>query len=165
MTPYRPSLAERADGGYEQSFTANVVHADDALVAFGDLVPDAVRGLPYGTPVHSLLVHLSAGRPEMIELNDQGNTVGAESVTRADLARDHVRIVFDRDAGPVAGRVSLSEEIELFEDVIPDPDDETFSEYDRFEDVPLTSLCVRFDLDDARFEALREKLATLLRGR
>ncbi len=163
MKPYRPTLATGLDGGVEQSFMANVVHVEDALIAFGDLIPDAARGLPYGTPVHSLLVHLGDDGPEMIEFNDQGNTVSVETVKHAELALDHVRFVFRPDAGPFAGRVRLAAEIEVFEDALPDPSaNDAFSRYQRFDDVQLTAICVRFDGDDARSSALREKLASLL---
>lgn len=140
MRRYRPILTS-VGGAHEQSFTANVVHVDHTLVAFGDVVPDPARGLPYGTPVHSLLVHVSRGRPSRFELNDQGNTVRMDAVERIELARDQVRIVFRPGAGPASGRVSLSKEIELFED--------------DFESVTLGGLLVRFTTDDETFGLLK----------
>jgi hypothetical protein len=75
---YRPALTVRLDGGIEQTFDANVVHVDDEVAAFGELVPDPDRGLPYGTVVHSLLVHLGEQGAEQIEFNDQGNSVPSQ---------------------------------------------------------------------------------------
>jgi hypothetical protein len=164
MKPYRPTLATGPEGGVEQSFAANVVHVEDDLVALGDLIPDDPRGLPYGTPVHSLLVHLGdGGRPEMIEFNDQGNSVSVGTVERTELSRERLRLVFRRGAGPFAGRVPLAEEIEVFEDVLPDPNtNDAFSKYDHFDQVQLTAVRVRFVIDGARFNELRKKLETLL---
>jgi hypothetical protein len=156
-------LVAEPDGGIEQSFTANVVHVEDALVAFGDVIPDAARGVPYGTPVHSLFVHVGDDGPKMIEFNDQGNTVYIDALRHAELARDHVRFVFHHGAGPFAGRVSLAEDIDVFEDVLPDPDaDDAFSKYHRFADVQLSAISVRFDGDDAHLDSLRKKLAAIL---
>ena len=136
-----------------------MVHVDDDLVAFGELVPDGARGLPHGTPVHSLLVHLGDAGPEQLELNDQANTIAIDALTHVELSRDEIRFELRTGAGPFAGRVSLASDLELFEDAVPDGD---LASYERYEDVQLSSLRVRFTLDDARFEALREKLAPLL---
>jgi hypothetical protein len=148
MKPYRPDLTDLPGGGVEQSFDANVVHVDDGLVAFGDLIPDLARGLPYGTPVHSLLIHLDENGPEMVEFNDQGNTVEIDALERVDLSRNQVRFVLREGAGLFPGRVSLAAEIEEFEDVWLEPGAA----------VELGAILVRFDIDDARFEALRGKL-------
>lgn len=151
MKAYRPELTDLPDGGVEQSFHANVVHVEDDLVAFGDLIPDTARGLPYGTPVHSLLVHMGENGPEMIELNDQGNSVKVDAVEGMDLSRDQARFFFRENSGPCAGRVSLAKEIEVFTDM-------------PFELVRLGALRVRFHVDDARFDSLRTKLAPLSRS-
>lgn len=147
--PYAPRLAASAEGGFEQTFTANVVHVDEDLVAFGDVLADPARGLPFGTPVHSLLVHYAGGRPGEVERNDQHNAVGIDAVERIELSPDRLRIVFRADRGPFAGRVSLSEEIEVFDDVEPG----------RFADVRLTALSVEFSADSQLLARLREKLA------
>jgi hypothetical protein len=160
MKPYRPAFVVAPDGGVEQSFTANVIDIDETAVAFGDLIPDAARGLPYGTPVHSLLVHLGEdGRPELLEFNDQGNTVAVAAVERVELESNHVRFVFRADAGPYAGRVSLAPELEVFEDELPDPS--TFPQYTRFDQVQLDALCVWFAGDEVQLASLREKLAAV----
>jgi hypothetical protein len=153
MTPYRPTLTYLPGGVAEQSFHANVVHVDDELVAFGDLLPDDERGLPHGTPVHSLLVHLGEDGPEAIEFNDQGNTVDVDAVQEFDLARGYARLSFRGGAGPFAGRVSLAPEIEVFEDAWLDPVAADGGA------VQLGAICVHFEVSDARFEMLRTKLA------
>lgn len=145
---YRPQLSG-GEGAFEQSFDANVVHVDDDLVAFGELVPDPERPLPHGTPVHSLLFHLAEDGVELVELNDQGNTVPASAVAGVELASGHLRVAFRAGKGPFAGRVSLSPEIEIYEDA----DDDA---------VQLSAVRVRFTSDDARFARLRGKLGTLL---
>jgi len=147
VKPYRPSLTRGATGEAEQSFTANVVHIEDALIAFGEIVEAPPRGLPFGTPVHSLLVHFEGDRLALIEFNDQGNTVEADAVSRIELARDHLRIHFHEGAGPFAGRVSLAPEIEIFRD-------------EEGNEGQLGTLCVHFNVDDSRFEVLRRRLAT-----
>jgi hypothetical protein len=152
MKPYRPELGDLPGGGVEQSFRANVVHVEDELVAFGDLIPDSARGLPYGTPVHSLLVHIGEDGLEMIELNDQGNSVMTDAVKKVELSRDEVRFYFRAGAGPLAGRVALAREIEVFEDV-------------PFKSVSLAAVRVRFDVDDVRFDSLRSHLAPLWNSR
>jgi hypothetical protein len=159
MKPYRPALTNLPGGGLEQSFDANVVHVEDDLVAFGELFPDSARGLPYGTPVHSLLVHVGEHGPEMVEFNDQGNSVAIDAVERVDLVRDQARFFFRDGNGLVAGRVSLAKEIEVFEDVEPERSGVGVPSGGALE---LAALRVRFDVDDGRFEALRGKLAPLL---
>ena len=78
-------------------------------------MPDRRRGLPYGTPIHSLLIHLDEeGAPEAFELNDQGNTVPRKAVTAIEVTRDAVRLTFAQGKGPRPGRVSLDPEIEIF---------------------------------------------------
>jgi len=161
LKPYRPALVLSPEG-FEQSFTANVVHVDADLVAFGDVLRDDPRGLPHGTPIHSLLVHIGEDGPEMIEFNDQDNTVAVDALASVRIAGDHVRFVFRREAGPFAGRVSLATEIEVFENVRPDEEAETaFARFRSFDEVQLGAIIVRFEVDRARLEALREKLREL----
>lgn len=148
MRQYRPNLIDGPDGA-EQSFTANVVAVEEELVAFGDLLPDEERSLPHGTPVHSLLIHLGEDGPELFEFNDQGNTVECEALARTELGRDRIRFVFHEAAGPWAGRVSLGEAIEVFED-------------EEYEDAQLGALTIVFDVDAPTHAALRTKLAGLL---
>jgi hypothetical protein len=159
MKPYRPALTSLPDGGFEQTFTANVVDVDDGLIAFGELVPNDPRGLPYGTVVHSLLIHLEDEEPSMIELNDQGNTVDADRVAHAELERGRLRLVFYQGDGPFAGRVSLDKSIDIFEDVAPDHAvDVAFKDYVSFDDVQLRAISVKLDIDDALFATVRKKL-------
>lgn len=148
---YLPSLSVLGPGALEQAFDANVVHVDDDLVALGEIVPDPERPLPHGTPVHSLLIHLGEDGPELVELNDQHNTVGVAALCRTELARDQLRLAFLPGQGPVPGRVSLAPEIEVFDD-----------DAERDDAPPLAAVRVRFTCDDAIFEQLREKLAPLL---
>lgn len=149
MKRYRPTLTALPDGGVEQAYDANVVHLEDALIAFGEILPDDPRGLPFGTPVHSLLVHCAdGGAADMLELNEEGNTVDADEVARTELTADHVRFVFRDGAGPYPGRVGLSPEIEVFED-------------EEFDDVPLSSLLIRFTIDDAKLAELRRRLPAI----
>ncbi|NUO52935.1 MAG: hypothetical protein HOV80_29160 [Polyangiaceae bacterium] len=144
MKPYRPALSAMPDGGIEQSFQANVVATEEeGLLAFGEVLLDDPRGLPFGTVVHSLLIHCDEDGPEAIEFNDQGNAVEMDSVERIDVARDHVRFVFRKGEGLGSGRVVLDERIEVFEEMLPE------------DDVELASLCVRFELDEARFTVVR----------
>jgi hypothetical protein len=98
----------------------------------------------------------------MIEFNDQGNAVPVEALQRVLLAGDHVRFIFHRGAGPFAGRVSLAEDIEVFGDVLPDPSADGPFSCSRFDEVQLTAICIRFDVDDARLDALRQELGVLL---
>lgn len=147
---YRPELSG-GPGAIEQAFDANVVHVDEGLVAFGELVPDPERPLPHGTPVHSLLVHLDEEGPALVELNDQHNTVPIAAVDGAELARDHLWLRFRPGQGPVAGRVSLAPEIEVFED-----------DAERDDEALLAAVRVRFTCDDATFARLGERLAGLL---
>jgi hypothetical protein len=160
MKPYRPTLADLPNGGVEQSFDANVVHVDDELVAFGELLPDPTRGLPYGTPIHSLLVHLGDDGPEMVEFNDQENTIEVDAVERVELAPKHVRLHFRRGAGVVAGRVTLAPEIEVFEDV---PMKRRRDGGLQLGVVELGALLVRFDIDAQHFEAVQSKLVRMTR--
>jgi len=160
MKSYEPALVVGPEG-VEQSFTANVVSTEDDLVAFGDLLPDEQRGLPFGTPVHSLLIHLGDEGPELFELNDQGNTVKRRALLRAELGSDRLRFVFRARAGPFAGRVSLSREIEVFRDKRPSRTG-PFAKYRRFDDVRLSVLEIRFAIEPTQLGALRDKLAAVL---
>jgi hypothetical protein len=157
--PYKPRLVEIEDGRFEQEFTANVVHVDDVLVAFGELIPDPDRPLPAGTPVHSLMLHLPSDEvPFMAEFNDQGNTRYGEDVEAIELGRTDLRVRFS--AGPYAGRVSYSEASDPFEDERPDGDDRfEFDWYERYDDIDLASLRIRFDLDETRHAELKRQLA------
>jgi hypothetical protein len=104
---YQPTITTLSDGTVEQSFSANVVHVSDEVIALGDIIPDKKKGLPYGTPVHSLLLHLSErGAVELIELNDQDNTVPRKAVRELTVARGTLRIVFQKGKGPLAGGVA-----------------------------------------------------------
>lgn len=140
MKRYRPTLHIGPKGDVARPFTANVVHAETSLVAFGEIIADPERGLPHGTPVHSLLLHFADGGLEMVEFNDEANAVSVTELERIALARDHARFEFRRDEGPMAGRVSLEEEIEVFDD-------------EDWDDAQLCAIEVHFALDDARFEA------------
>ncbi len=146
---YRSSL-EAVDGGFEQSYTANVIHIDDELLAFGELVPDPQRGLPYGTPVHSLMVHLERKRPVTFELNDQANAVGASDVATIEVARTWMRIRFQSGRGPLPGRVSLAPEIELFRD----------AKRSAKESAPLASLQIAYAIAPKAFARLGKLLAS-----
>jgi hypothetical protein len=132
---YRAKLVA-VEGGFEQSFGANVVHVEDELVALGELVPDPKRGLPHGTPVHSLLVHLERGRPTEYELNDQSNAVEAEAVIAVEVGPKALVVRFVNGRGPRPGRVLLSRAIELFRDA------KTTAE----EQAPLASLRVEYSV-------------------
>jgi hypothetical protein len=89
--------------------------------------------------------------PEMIELNDQGNTVMVDAVEGMELSRDQLRFFFRAGAGPFAGRVTLASELEVCDDV-------------PFDSIPLAAVRVRFEVDDVRFDSLRTKLARLCNG-
>lgn len=148
MRVYRPNLLALPDGGRAQVFAANVVHIDDELVALGELIPDPRRGLPHGTPIHSLLIHLEDRAPSAFELNDQGNTVSASDVVRVDVEPGLVRIRFREGHGPSPGRVSLDPSIEMLHD-------ESLTDEDGR---PLRELHVAFEDDARTLEQLRERL-------
>ena len=153
--PYRPHLVKRSTGGYEQQFAANIVHVEDTLVAFGDLIPEEGLPLEQGIPRHSLLLHLSDSEDDfMVEFNDQGNTCYGDSLSEIELGASELRLVFS--SGPLAGRVSLSSELEIFEDELPDREFGVGS----FGDVQLESLLVSFSIDASR----HSELERLLRG-
>jgi hypothetical protein len=126
MRTYRPRIVKR-DTGLEQCFEANILAIEDIagidggrLIAFGDLVPRRGRPLNQGTPVHSLMLQISED-DITVELNDQGNQRGENEVERFELSPSHFRVQFTAGDGPYSGRVSLSPEIELFEDSDDEP--------------------------------------------
>jgi hypothetical protein len=106
---YQPTIV---DG--EQRFAANIIAVEDGLIALGDLLPKPGKALQFGTPIHSLLIHLD-GAQTWFELNDQGNTRDTSDVERLELTPTTLRIVFAAGRGPYSGRVSLSPEIEIFD--------------------------------------------------
>jgi hypothetical protein len=153
LLPYSPELVNSADG-VEQRFTANVVHIEagdeGTLIAFGDLLRDPGVPLRQGTPRHSLLLQLPPAHGDgdgglSIELNDQGNTREADTLSHCELGRTHFRAAFRPGTGPFAGRVSLSPEIELFTD-------------EPAEDAQLDSVCVEFEATDRQYALLRREL-------
>lgn len=87
---------------------------------------------------------------ELVEFNEQSNTVGIGAIQRAELTRDRCRLAFRGGEGPVSGRVSLAADIEMFED-----DPGTCG-------LHVDSLAVQFAVDDRRFAGLREALASIL---
>lgn len=151
LPTYRRQLVS-SDGGVEQQFTANVVHLDvgdeGTQIAFGDLVRS--RGVPLrrGTLVHSLILQLPSAMGEgtaSLELNDQGNTRDADTLAHCEPGRTHFRAHFRPGTGPFAGRVSLSEAIEILTD---EPAD----------DVRLDSVCVDFVPTNRQYALLRHEL-------
>ena len=100
----------------EQRFVANIISVQKQLIAFGDLRPTRGKALKFGTPIHTLLIHLDDEDDEtLFELNDQGNTRDTSDVERLELTPTTLRIVFAPGRGPYSGRVSLSPEIEVFD--------------------------------------------------
>jgi hypothetical protein len=106
---YKPTIV---DG--EQRFAANIISVQKQLIAFGELLPERGKALKFGTPIHTLLIHLDAA-DTLFELNDQGNTRGTSDVARVELTPASLRIMFVADRGPWSGRVSLSPQIEIFD--------------------------------------------------
>lgn len=106
---YEPTIV---DG--EQRFTANILSVNKQLLAFGELLPAPGKALKFGTPIHSLLIHLD-GDQTLFELNDQGNTRGTNDIFRIELTPKTLRLVFMPGRGPSSGRVSLARKIEVFE--------------------------------------------------
>ncbi|HEX5063698.1 MAG TPA: hypothetical protein VFV99_30175 [Kofleriaceae bacterium] len=109
MRVYKPMIV---DG--EQRFVANVIAIAKGLIAFGELLPERGMAPKFGTPIHSLLIHLGDDQV-LFELNDQGNTRYASNVERVELTPTTLRIVFVAGQGPYSGRVSLSPRIEVFD--------------------------------------------------
>jgi hypothetical protein len=109
MRIYEPTIV---DG--EQRFTANIVDVQDQLIALGELLPEPGKALAFGTPIHTLLIHLD-DEHTCFELNDQGNTREMDDVERLEVTPTTLRIVFAAGRGPYSGRVSLSPEIEIFD--------------------------------------------------
>jgi hypothetical protein len=152
------------DETYEQRFTATSVHIEDTtdytLLAFGESIADELA-----VPVHALIITLPPANPVErnegservnVEFNEQGNDT---AVKRIQLAPGEMRITF---SGLHAGRISLAPELEIFEDVLPDPDDERFAEVERYDDVSLSSIVVEFDpAHDAQLSACLMRCAHL----
>ena len=121
MKSYRPNVRQ-VGNGLEQSFDANVVQVEDTgegwLIAFGELAPREGHPIEMGTPIHSLLVQLSREpKDDTVEFNDQHNQrLITSELERIELSPTSFRVTFVEDAGPVAGRVSLSAEIEFLRD-------------------------------------------------
>jgi hypothetical protein len=106
---YEPTIV---DG--EQRFTANIISIQRQLLAFGELLPRPGRALKFGTPIHSLMIHLD-GKDTLFELNVQANTRDTKDVERVELTSMRLRVVYAMGRGPYSGRVSLAPEIEIFD--------------------------------------------------
>jgi hypothetical protein len=106
---YEPNIV-----GGEQRFIANIVSVQKRLIAFGELLASPGKALKFGTPIHTLLIHLTPGQT-LFELNDQGNTRDTSDVERLELTPTTMRVVFVAGHGPYSGRVSLSPHIEIFD--------------------------------------------------
>lgn len=109
MRNYDPTIV-----GDEQRFSANIISVEKRLIALGELLPEPGKALKFGTPIHTLLIHLQHGET-LFELNDQGNTRRMSDVECVELTPTALRIVFVAGRGPYSGRVSLSPEIEIFD--------------------------------------------------
>jgi hypothetical protein len=152
MATYRPNISETADG-LEQRFEANLLSiesSDDGMVI-------ALGEDDDGTPINSLMLQISAqGQAPhlLVEFNDQGNQCSEDEVEELCLSGSDLRVVFRPSAGIFSGRVSLSEEADIF-----DQDDD--------EDAgPLRSICVGLAAVQSQSEALKQALtrAAVLRG-
>jgi hypothetical protein len=98
----------------EQRFAANIISVQKQLLAFGELQPVRGKALKFGTPIHTLLIHVAGGQT-LFELNGQGNTRDARDVEYLEITPTTFRIVFAEGRGPFSGRVSLSPKIEIFD--------------------------------------------------
>ena len=109
MRVYEPTIIND-----EQRFTANIISVSKQLIAFGELLPAPGKALKFGTPIHSLLIHLD-GDQTLFELNQQSNRRDTRDVARLEVTATTLRLVFAPGRGPYSGRVSLSRDIEIFE--------------------------------------------------
>lgn len=109
MKAYKPNIV---DG--EQRFAANIISVQKRLIAFGELLRRPGKPLRFGTPIHTLLVHMMPGQT-LFEFNDQGNTRDTSDVERLEVTPTTLRIFFAAGRGPYSGRVSLSPQIEIFD--------------------------------------------------
>lgn len=148
---YRPDLIPRADGDFEQRFAASGLEVEETedytALTFGADAPLHILTLTLPPPGAS-----DADRRVNVEFNDQGNDT--DSLESIELGPDYLRVTFD--GGLQAGRASVADDD--FEDERPAEDDELFADVERFDDVRVTSICVRFELDARQFATLKKHL-------
>ena len=154
---YRPTLVH-GEEGWEQRFEANLLAIepidgfDGTLVALGELEPPKRGPLAQGTTIHSLILQLTDSPEDdglgEVTFNDEDNQRSIEDhLERVELAPAWLRAVFVAGEGPMASRVSLSAELEIFDAEEGAPPEE-----------PLRSVRVGLEAVQSQIEELRATL-------